>query len=81
MPFGFLARLFTGPLAWLRFGSFPVYFLITNLLAMPLTTLLMATGTATMALQGMVWCPPILTEVTDRLCSLLLFVLETIASL
>lgn len=74
-------QLFTGPLAWLRFGSFPVYFLITNLLAMPLTTLLMATGTATVALQGMGWCPPILTEVTDRLCSLLLFVLETIASL
>ncbi len=74
-------QLFTGPLAWLRFGSFPVYFLITNLLAMPLTTLLMATGTAAVTLQGMGWCPSILTEVTDRLCSLLLFVLETIASL
>lgn len=30
-------QLFTGPLVWLRFGTFPKYFLLTNLIALPLT--------------------------------------------
>ena len=74
-------QLFTGPLAWLRFHTFPACFLLTNLLALPLTTLLMGTAVATVALGGAGWCPAILLNVTDRLCNTLLFVLSTIASL
>ena len=32
-------QIFTGPLAWLLFDSAPPYFLIANLIAVPLTTL------------------------------------------
>ena len=42
-------QLFTAPLSWLLFGSFPEYFLITNLFAMPLTTLAMGLSLAVLA--------------------------------
>ena len=74
-------QVFTGPLAWYRFHTFPTYFLITNLLAMPLTTLLMGAAVATLTLQGIGCCPAILIAGTDNLCNTLLFVLSTIASL
>ena len=32
-------QIFTSPLIWLYFGTFPKYFMITNLLAIPLTSL------------------------------------------
>ena len=74
-------QLFTGPLVWYRFHSFPSYFLITNLLAMPLTTLLMGTAAGTLLLQALGCCPEILIQATDTLCNALSFVLRTIASL
>ena len=74
-------QVFTGPLAWYRFHTFPTYFLITNLLAMPLTTFLMGTAVATLALCGIGCHPAFLIGLTDKLCNALLFVLETIASL
>ena len=37
-------QLFTAPLVWMHFHSFPKHFLITNLLAIPLTTLTLSLG-------------------------------------
>ena len=74
-------QVFTGPLAWFRFHSFPPYFLLTNLLAMPLTTLLMATAAATLLLQGAGLCPDILLRVTDILCTGLLQTLQIISTM
>ncbi len=74
-------QLFTGPLAWLRFHSFPKYFLLTNLLAIPLTTALMAIAVTTVALGALGWCPVLLIQATDGLCRLLVWVLEIIASM
>lgn len=74
-------QLFTGPLAWLRFHSFPKYFLLTNLLAIPLTTALMAVAVTTVALGGLGCCPDLLITATDGLCRLLVWVLEIIASM
>lgn len=73
-------QLFTAPLVWYRFRSFPRCFLLTNLLAIPLTTALMASSVATLALSAVHACPAALYRLTDGLCRLLLFVLETIAS-
>lgn len=42
-----------GVLAWLYFGSFPRYFLLTALLAVPLTTLILYTSAATFAAAGL----------------------------
>ena len=74
-------QVFTGPLAWLRFRTFPTYFLLTNLLALPLTTLLMGTAVTTLALQGLHCCPGFLLQATDGLCCVLVRILEIIASM
>ena len=74
-------QAFTGPLAWLRFRSFPVYFLLTNLLAMPLTTLLIASSVATLALYATGCCPGFLIRVTDILADRLVWILQVISSM
>lgn len=71
----------TAPLAWLRFHSFPRYFLLTNLLALPLTTALMGCAVCTVTLEAAGACPTLLVTLTDSLCRLLLYVLEIIASM
>ena len=74
-------QAFTGPLAWYRFHTFPTYFLLTNLLAMPVTTLLMGTAVTTLVLQGIGCCPAFLIQVTDVLCNALTWLLQVISSM
>jgi competence protein ComEC len=74
-------QIFTGPLVWLRFHTFPRYFLLTNLLALPLTTLLMTCAVATVTLSAAGICPALLIKTTDTLCQTLQRVLEIIASM
>ena len=74
-------QAFTGPLAWLRFHTFPTYFLLTNLLALPLTTLLMGSAVATLVLRGIGCCPGFLVQATDALCRALVWVLQVISSM
>ena len=69
-------QVFTGPLAWWKFGSFPLFFLLTNLLCMPLMTLVMAG-----ALLALTTRIPLLLTVNETCCRALIFTLETIASL
>ena len=74
-------QLFTAPLVWIRFHTFPRYFLIANLLALPLVTVLMISAVATIALQAMGLCPQAAVWVTDTVAKLLTDVLGIIASL
>ena len=74
-------QVFTAPLVWFRFHSFPRYFLLANLFALPLVTALMILAVGTIALQAMGICPSAAVWATDSICKLLLWVLETIASL
>ena len=74
-------QLFTAPLAWLRFHSFPRYFLLTNLLALPLVSILMTVAVATVILSALGWCPALLITTTDGLSRLLLWVLEVICAM
>ena len=74
-------QMFTGPLAWFRFHTFPTYFLLTNLLALPLTTLLMGSAVITLALQGMHSCPGFLIQATDGLCQAMVLFLQIISSM
>ena len=74
-------QLTTAPLAWLTFHTFPRHFLLTNLLAMPLTTALMVLGVATVALGAAGICPMLLIRLTDLAASALLFCLEVIAGM
>ena len=74
-------QAFTGPLAWFRFHSFPTYFLLTNLFALPLTTLLMGSAVTTLILRGIHCCPGIFIRATDWLCQALVWILQVISSM
>lgn len=74
-------QLFTAPLAWWRFHSFPRHFLLTNLLALPLTTALMTTAVLTVTLWAIGLCPGVLINATDALCNWLQKALVIIAAM
>lgn len=74
-------QVFTAPVAWLRFHTFPKYFLITNLVALPLTGLIMMSAVTTICLTALGICPPFLVLVTDKAVSLLLSCLGTISGM
>ncbi|MBP5488028.1 MAG: ComEC/Rec2 family competence protein [Bacteroidales bacterium] len=79
-------QLTTAPLVWLRFGSLPRYFLLTNLLAMPLCELLLPLGIVTLALtspfpHSELDPDSVLIRATDALSTLFLQVLRIIADL
>ena len=74
-------QVFTAPLVWLRFHTFPRYFLLANLLALPLVTVLMTLAVVTIALQAAGICPTAAVWATDSAAKLLTGVLEIIASL
>lgn len=74
-------QTFTAPLAWLRFHTFPRFFLLTNLMALPLTSALMGTAVATVALSAVHLCPHFLITITDGLGRLLVWILEIISSM
>lgn len=74
-------QIFTGPLACFKFGTFPRYFLITNLLTLPVTSILMAVGAGTVILEAIGICPGFMISVTDRLASGLLFIVNVISGI
>ena len=74
-------QLFTAPLIWLRFGTFPRYFLLTNLLALPLAELLILCSLAVLLLSKPGICPPALVSAADYLSSRLVMCLELISKM
>ena len=74
-------QVFTGPLAWLRFHTFPRHFLLTNLLCIPITTGLLSAAVCALLLDAVHLCPHFLIQITDSLSRLLVFILEVIAGM
>ena len=74
-------QVFTAPLAWIRFHTFPKYFLLTNLLSLPLSSAVMTVSVGTILLSACGFCPAWLVGLDDALISLLLFVLETVSTM
>lgn len=74
-------QLTTGPLAWLYFGTFPQYFILTNLIAIPLTGIIIPTALTTTALSAFGICPHLLIQVTEMLINALCSALSIIGSL
>lgn len=74
-------QLYTSPLAWLHFHTFPTYFLISNLVALPLSEILIVASVLTIALESLGLCPEILRALTDMLARALVKSLEVISSL
>ena len=72
-------QAFTAPLAWYYFHTFPRHFLLTNLMAIPLTTALMVTALLTVALSACGFCPALFVRATDFLASTLVGTLRIIS--
>lgn len=71
----------TAPLAWWRFRTFPRYFLLTNLLALPLTSFVMGAAALTLFAAALGWYPSIIIKATDALVHGLVWVLTVISSM
>ncbi len=74
-------QLTTGPLAFHYFGTFPQYFLLTNLLAVPLTGLIIPAALLTVTLTAMNCCPEIVSATTEQLIMWMTDALRIIASM
>lgn len=74
-------QIFTGPIAWHYFHTFPKYFILTNLVALPLTSAIMTLSVATIALSFFGICPEPLVILNDHAMQALVFCLKIISGL
>ena len=74
-------QITTGPLAYFYFGSFPQHFLLTNLIAIPLTGLIIPLSLLTLVLNNVGICPEFMTGLTEKLVVLMTEAMEIIASM
>lgn len=72
-------QAFTAPLSWYYFHSFPKYFILTNILVMPLSSATMAVSIPTIILSAAGVCPDLLVELTDKLTGVMISVLDIIS--
>ena len=74
-------QITTAPVAWIYFGTLPSYFILTNLISLPLTSLIIPTSLAIVLLNSINLCPPLCIRAIELLIKVLTSSLETIASL
>ena len=74
-------QIFTAPLCFYYFHSMPRYFLLTNLLAVPLTSCIIFLAVLTAALSFCGICPTILIKACDFSVQALIYLLGKISSL
>lgn len=74
-------QAFTAPLVAWRFRSLPRHFLLTNLLAIPLTTICVTVAVATVTLSLLGICPLWMVRICDTCCRLLTDTLGIIAGM
>lgn len=81
MALSLSCQIFTAPLAFLHFGTFPKYFLLTNLIALPLTEILIAGGVLCSLLTLAGICPPVLVNAIEGIALTLEESLKAIAGM
>jgi len=74
-------QLTTGPIAYMYFRTFPTHFLLTNLIALPLTGILIPSALLTLCLNMLGICPEILLRATETLVTVLTEALCIIAEM
>lgn len=74
-------QCFTAPLSCLRFKMFPRYFLLSNLIGLPLSELLIISSVLCVGLSAAGICPNFLAQAVDGLCQCLTFCLKAISSM
>ena len=72
-------QITTGPLAYIYFGTFPQYFLITNLIAIPLAGIIIPSALLTLIFSAMGWCPVILIRITEWVTQTMIGALDVIS--
>lgn len=71
----------TAPLVWARFHTFPEFFLICNLVALPLTEALVVCALLTVGMDAAGVCPEMMKGLTDDLAQALIFCLRTVSEM
>lgn len=74
-------QVFTAPLVLLHFGTFPPYFLISNLIALPLTELFIITTLADLGLSALGIDLEITKSLVEMLGQTLVYCLEVVAAI
>lgn len=74
-------QAFTAPLVWLRFHTFPRHFLLTNIMALPLTEATMTSAVVTIVLTALKICPGFMPSLTGRLAGWLEYCLFVISGM
>ena len=74
-------QLTTAPAVLYYFGTLPRYFLVTNLIALPLTTFSMSFLLLILGLSTIGICPTILTDIGSSLLEALMYVMKIISEL
>ena len=74
-------QITTGPVAYVYFSTLPKYFLLTNLIALPLTGIIIPVSLATLVLDSLGACPEMLLRATEMLIKALTEALRTISSM
>ena len=72
-------QITTAPLAWFYFGTFPTHFILTNLIAIPLTGIIIPVAVLTLAMSASGICPEILSRACEMLVTALSQALEVIS--
>lgn len=74
-------QITTGPLAYHYFGTFPQHFLLTNLIAIPLTGIIIPAALICLALSSAGYCPSFLLTATEWLATAMTDSLHIIATM
>ena len=74
-------QITTGPLAYIYFRSLPTHFILTNLIAIPLTGLIIPAALLTILASALGCCPEILIRATEMLVTALSEALHIISTL
>ncbi len=74
-------QIFTAPLVYFKFGTLPKYFLLTNLLALPVCEFLINSSVVAIILNTLGIHPRVLIYLSDKSADLMLSILHVIASI
>lgn len=74
-------QITTGPIAYIYFGTLPKYFLLTNLIAIPLTGIIIPSVIFILILNSLGICPPIAIRTTELLMTFLFNSMEIISTM
>lgn len=74
-------QITTGPIAYYYFRSFPMHFILTNMIAIPLTSMIIPAALLTLALSCIGWCPTMMLRATEWLVTALSEALSIIAAM